>query len=89
MFVEDVSPMPTTVTTGVARNRVNIALYDLHLKHKASLAKARVHENPNKLLICKKRGQRGVDQSRGDVHLDHNRPAKQSGKPNDVHLGVF
>ena len=46
--------MPTTVTADVARNRVKIALYDLYLKHKASLAKVRVQEKPKELVICKK-----------------------------------
>ena len=45
--------MPTTVTADVARNRVKIALYDLYLKHKASLAKVRVQEKPKKLVLCK------------------------------------
>ena len=51
LFVEDVPLMPTTVTTDVARNRVKVALYDAHLKHKASLAKVRVQEKPTKLVI--------------------------------------
>ena len=43
--------MPTTVTADVARNRVKIALYDLYLKHKASLAKVRVQEKPTQLVL--------------------------------------
>ena len=46
--------MPTTVTADVVRNRVKVALYDLHLNHKTSLAKVRVQENPTKLVLCKK-----------------------------------
>ena len=53
VFVEDVPLMPTTVTTDVARNLAKIALYDLHLKHKASLAKVRVQEKPTKRVLCK------------------------------------
>ena len=89
MFVEDVPLMPTTVTADVARNRVKIALYDLYLKHKASLAKVRVQEKPTKLVLCKNAVKEGeiklVAMTTTITTVKQGSRVNQ----NDVHLGVL
>ena len=81
--------MPTTVTTDVARNRVKIALYDLYLKHKASLAKVRVQEKPTKLVLCKNTVKEGeiklVAMATTITTVKQGSRVNQ----NDVHLGVL
>ena len=81
--------MPTTVTADVARNRVKIALYDLYLKHKASLAKVRVQEKPKKLVLCKNTVKEGeiklVAMATTITTVKQGSRVNQ----NDVHLGVL
>ena len=81
--------MPTTVTADVARNRVKVALYDAHLKHKASLAKVRVQEKPKKLVLCKNTVKEGEIKL---VAMTTTISTVQQGSrvnQNDVHLGVL